>query len=109
MEAPKPPQRRKVKLEEEMMEIKQGLLLTVVICRICKGHRRVKVVNNRRGGIVAQLGDCPDCGASSGDQLSPMDDMSPHQRRTNPTLELPEGSIQRYQPSLQRTHQLPRR
>ena len=73
----KPSGRRKVKLEEEMLEIKQGLLLTIVVCRKCSGCRKVKVVDDRRGGIVAQLGDCPGCGASTGDQLSPMDDTSP--------------------------------
>ena len=62
----------KKRLEEEMLEIKQGLLLTIVICHVCQSDRRIRVMDNRRGGIVAQLGMCPKCGAGSDDQLAPL-------------------------------------
>ena len=61
------------KLEEEMREVKQGLLLTIVVCRVCNGDRRIRVIDNRQGGIVAQLGECPKCGTGGGNHLSPLD------------------------------------
>ena len=66
-------QPKKRKLEEEMLEVKQGLLLTVVVCRMCNGERRLHVVDNRRGGIVAQLCQCPQCGAGGDNRLMPVD------------------------------------
>ena len=60
-----------------MLEIKQALLLTIVYCRLCRGERRIHVFDNKRGGIVAQLGECERCGAGSDQQLSPVDNNLP--------------------------------
>ena len=56
-----------------MLEVKQGLLLTIVVCRNCNGDRHMQVVDNRRGGIVAQLLQCPQCGTGGNNKLYPVD------------------------------------